>query len=175
MTHGQLGYGFHGNVAVPGLEQVRLEQPGNGTRIVQGRAKNPVLRCVVPIEETEHAGRRFRSRVAERRYGRNPFRCSQDLVRDIERQDGDRPAAAEHRVSGLRIDKYVEFCRRGTVAAFPHRAAHQHDAPHGRQAAGRPAYCAGDVGERPRRNERDGVLLCRLQRFDQVIHRMHRL
>jgi hypothetical protein len=92
------------------------------------------------------------------------------LMRDIEPHGDDRPPAAEHDVRRVWIDEHVELGGRRGVAAFAHRAAHEDDLADLRQDRRLTDHRHGDVGQRPRRHECDGVMSRRHESGHDEVH-----
>ena len=91
-AHGQLGCGLDGDVAVPALEQLGLQQIGDDARVVQRPAVGTVLLLVEAFEEFEHFRARNADPGAELAEGGDALGCRQRLVGDVERHGDDRHA-----------------------------------------------------------------------------------
>ena len=94
----------------------------------------------------------------------------QRLVRHIQRHHHKRYAGFEHDISGFRIDVNVEFGRGGDVAHLEIGAAHQHDLLHPGHDIGGLQKGRGDIGQRPKRAQRDGMRRFAPQGFDDEIN-----
>ncbi|ENN86355.1 hypothetical protein RHSP_20179 [Rhizobium freirei PRF 81] len=168
----QLGGHFDLDIAIPALEELRLEEIGDNRGIVQRAAVRTVLLDIEALEELQHFDHGLGRRRADGRHAGDAILAGQQLVGDIERHHDDRHARAEHDIGRFRVDIDVEFRGRRDVAALEEAAAHHDEFAHAPDDIRRLLEGHCDIGHRTKRAERDGAFRLLAQRVDDEIDRM---
>ena len=109
VAHGQFRLRFNGYIALPALEQAWLQQVGHRAGIVKWRTGRLVLRCIVLIEETEHACSGERRPTPQASDSLNAITGAQHLMRYIEAHNRQWSAALKHHLCRLGVDEDIEL------------------------------------------------------------------
>lgn len=169
MAEGDAIVGFHLNEGRPQREEIGLEQPGDGARVMQRRAVAAGVIGLDGVGEAHDGGGGLRPRRVDGLQRVDALRQGEHLIGDVEPEDRDGAAGVQHLLKGMRVGIDVVLGRGGDVAAGAARPAHDHDLSQARADIRRKAERQRHIGGGPGDGQRDGVRRLAADRIDDEL------